>query len=62
MNLNLIGHLLYFGGIMGGATLAFIMFCFGYTAYVPHVIVGGLLVTGWTAVIAIARQEARNKR
>jgi len=62
MNLNLIGHLLYLGGLMGGSTLAFIMFYFEHTTYIPHVIVGGLLVAGWTAVIALARQATRNKR
>lgn len=59
-DLTLIGHILYFGGIfLGGATVAFILFCLGYTDYIPHTIIGGLLITMWTAVIAMIRQALR---
>ena len=42
-DLTLIGYILYFGGILGGVTVAFILFCLGYTDYVPHTIIGDYL-------------------
>ena len=56
MTLKLVAYALYIGGILGGITIAFIMFCFGYTAYIPHVLIGGVLVTAWVASIAIIRR------
>ena len=56
MTLKLVAHTLYIGGILGGITIAFIMFCFGYTAYIPHILIGGVLVTAWVAAIAIIRR------
>ena len=56
MTLKLVAYALYIGGILGGITIAFIMFCFDYTAYIPHVLIGGILVTAWVATIAIIRR------
>lgn len=61
-DLTIIGGIFYFGGILGGTTVAFILSCLGYTTYAPHVFIGGLLVTAWTAAIAMIRQSIRRNK
>lgn len=59
MKLRIIGTLLYFGGPVGGLTVAYFMWLFGYTTYLPHIIIGGLLISAWVAIVAITLTEIK---